>query len=321
MSMSIATALKGAAMGVAEAIPGVSGGTIAFITGIYERLIAAIKAFDFEAVRLLLGFRLKELWEKIDGGFLASLLIGMVIGIGVSIFTITELLKVYPEYLWGFFFGLILASAIYIARTIKSWNLLKLVLLLVGIAIALLICRMSPVSGSENLIYIFACGAIAISALILPGVSGSFMLLILGMYTTVLGSVRGLLEDFQMAYLQVVIVFALGCLIGLILFSRVISWAYAKYEDELLALMTGFIIGSLYKIWPWRNPLSLMTDDGEAINVPDGISHAQLEDYKILQEQLVTPGDYFLTGISTPAVMGCMVLGAGLVWLLGRRSS
>jgi len=316
---AVAIALRGMGMGIAEAIPGVSGGTIAFITGIYERLISAIKSVDVEALRLLFSLKLKDFWKKIDGFFLASLAIGMVVGIGLSIFTITELLRVYPEYLWAFFFGLILASAVFIARSIQKWSASQVIMLIVGIIVALGVCLMSPVSGSESLVYVFVCGVIAISALILPGVSGSFMLLILGMYGTVLGSVRGLVEDFSGDYLQVVIVFALGCLVGLVLFSRVVSWAFAKFESMILALMTGFIIGSLYKIWPWRNPVQLLDESGGVVSVPAGITHAGLEEYKIVRESLVLPQDYFLAEPSTIVVVMCAAVGAGLVWLLSKR--
>ena len=306
-------------MGTAEAIPGVSGGTIAFITGIYSRLIAAIKSVDLEALKLLFSFRLKDFWNKIDGNFIITLGIGMVLGIGISIFTITELLARFPEYLWAFFFGLILASAAYVASTIKVWKPTSIVLLILGVAFAVLVCRMSPVTGSSSGLYIFICGAIAISALILPGISGSFMLLILGMYTTILGSVRGLLEDFQMIYLQNVVIFALGCIVGLVLFSRVVSWAFERYENQILALMTGFILGSLYKIWPWRNPTLLIQDDGTQIAVPAGSTHESLEAFKILKEKLVMPSEYILADVSTLVVLGCAFLGALIVFLMGRK--
>lgn len=307
-------------MGIAEAIPGVSGGTIAFVTGIYERLLLAISAVDLSCISLLVRGRWKELWTKIDGSFLLALGGGMIVGIGVSVFTITELLERFPEYLWAFFFGLIAASAVYIASTVSAWKLGQILLLIAGVAIALLVCTLSPVQGSSHPLYLIICGMIAISALILPGVSGSFMLLILGLYATVLGALRGFVETQQMEQLQIIIFFAVGCLLGLVIFSRVVSWAFQTYRDPMLALMTGFVLGSLYKIWPWRNAVLLMNDSGEELPYTVGLASTELSEMKVLSEKLVLPGDYLMGSPHTAIVLVCALLGAAIVFLMSRRS-
>jgi len=317
---TLGIALRGLAMGIAEAIPGVSGGTIAFVTGIYERLLLAISSVDLNCIRLLFTGKWKQLWTKIDGGFLLALGGGMVLGIGVSVFTITELLERFPEYLWAFFFGLIAASAVYIASTVSSWKASHILLLLAGMAIALLVCTLSPVQGSSHPLYLIICGMIAISALILPGVSGSFMLLILGLYATVLGALRGFVETQEMEQLQIIIFFAIGCSLGLVIFSRVVSWAFQKYRDPMLALMTGFVIGSLYKIWPWRNAVFLMNDAGEELPYTVGIASTELAEMKVLSEKLVLPADYLMGSPTTLLVVLCAIAGAAVVFFMSRKA-
>lgn len=255
------------AMGIAEVIPGVSGGTIAFITGIYERLINTIKTIlGPEIFKSLRHDGLLGAWKKANGLFLTMLLGGMVLGIGVGVFGVTHLLENYPELLWAFFFGLIIASALYIGRQVTKWGAVEITILVIGVAVAYFITVASPAQGSESLVMVFIAGTIAISALILPGISGSFILLLMGMYTLIIPTVKDALKTFNPDSLVILVVFALGCLLGLATFSRVLSWTFKNYHNQTLALLTGFMIGSLNKIWPWRNVLEYRTNSkGEEV--------------------------------------------------------
>lgn len=257
LTQQLALALKGMAMGIAEVIPGVSGGTIALITGIYEQLIDAIKSILGPEVWQTWG---KEgfgaAWEKAHGTFLVFLISGMLGGILIGAFGVKHLEENYPVLLWSFFFGLIIASAIYVARQVKQWSVINIVGLVVGAIVAFAITVLYPAQGSESLIFVFFSGAIAISALILPGISGSFILLLLGMYSLVIGSLTSLVKDQDLSSLTILFVFGLGCLLGLATFSRVLSWMFKNFHDLTMAILAGFMIGSLNKIWPWRNVLT-----------------------------------------------------------------
>ena len=304
LSATIILALKGMAMGIAEVIPGVSGGTIAFITGIYERLINAIKAtLGPDWIRAWQKEGIKGAWQTIDGTFLVQLLGGMVIGIGVGVFGIAYLLEHYPEWVWAFFFGLIIASAIFIARQVRTWSVTVFIALFLGAILAYWITVANPASGNDSLWFVFVAGAVAISALILPGISGSFILLLLGMYQFILHDTlkEGVLENQDSGSLVVLAVFGLGCLLGLATFSRVLSWTFKNYHDATMGLLTGFLIGSLNKVWPWRNVLQYRTDSkGE--QVP-------------FLEQSVFPAQYD----GDPQVMWVilfMLLGFAMVFLL-----
>jgi putative membrane protein len=237
--------LKGMAMGGADVIPGVSGGTIAFITGIYEELIDSIKSVDIEAFKLLLSFELKAFWKHINGSFLVAVLMGILISILSLARLVTYLMANHPIQLWSFFFGLIIISALMVAKEIKQWNISSVLSLLAGIVVAYFITSATPASTPDGLLFVFLSGMIAICAMILPGISGSFILLILGKYQYVLGAVKEL--DFV-----VIIVFALGCLVGILSFARLVSWLLKHYHLVTVSVLVGFMIGSLNKIWPWR---------------------------------------------------------------------
>ncbi|MBR9921966.1 MAG: DUF368 domain-containing protein [Bacteroidetes bacterium] len=296
--------LKGAAMGMAEVIPGVSGGTIAFITGIYEKLLESIKAFGPALIPAWKEAGIKGVWNKINGNFLFFLLTGMATGLIVGVFLISWLLENYPPVVWAFFFGLIIASAIYIARQVPCWNWSGILLLVVGAAFAYWITIVSPTSGSEAWWFIFVSGMIAISALILPGISGSFILLLLGMYTFIVPTVKEALKTLDPQSLAVMGVFGLGCLLGLAIFSRVLSWLFSHYRSQTLALLTGFMLGSLNRLWPWQNVLTTrINSSGE--EVP-------------LETQNVLPGA-FVEG--DPMVLGVILAAIGgfaIVFLLDR---
>lgn len=290
MKNQLRLALKGAAMGMAEVIPGVSGGTIAFITGIYEKLINTIKAFGPGLLSTLKKEGVKGLWKEINGSWLIVLLTGMVIGLGIGVAAITHILEVYPAPLWSFFFGLILASAIYIAKQVKKWKMGEIISLMIGVIVAYGITVLTPAEGSTELWFVFLSGSIAISALILPGVSGSFILLLMGMYFTVIGSVKNLFSTFSSESFTIVVVFALGCIVGLTTFSRVLSWTFKKFKYQTLAVLTGFMLGSLNKIWPWRKPsLGLDEKTGNIISIETGMN---LEEIKVLKELKLSPQLY-----------------------------
>jgi len=297
--------LRGFAMGIAEVIPGVSGGTIAFISGIYTRLLNAIKAIL--SLEPFLAFKengWKGLWAKVDGDFMLYLLTGMAGGLILGVFVITHLMENFPIPLWSFFFGLIIASTWFISRQIPVWNLTTIGLFIFGTIIAYLYTVVSPTNGNEALWFVFISGTIAISALLLPGISGSFILLLLGMYAFVVGSVKNLLTDFNTAYAAIVVVFALGCLLGLATFSRFLSWLFKIYPNQTLALLTGFMLGSLNKVWPWKIILSWRTNS-EGLKVP-------------FIEKSVSP---FHSGIDIPQLVFAiflMVLGASLMFIFDR---
>jgi len=237
--------LKGISMGGADVIPGVSGGTVAFITGIYEELINSIKSIDLDAAKLLLRFEIANFWKRINGSFLICVLAGIVTSLLSLSRLMTYLLDTYPIPVWSFFFGLILISSPLILRDIKKWNAATVLSFLVGIVAAYMITVLSPTETPTNLFFIFGCGALAICAMILPGISGAFVLLLIGKYEYMITA----LINFD---LPVIAVFVIGCFIGLVSFSHVLSWVLAHYRFPTLALLAGFMIGSLNKVWPWK---------------------------------------------------------------------
>jgi putative membrane protein len=245
--------VKGIAMGAADVVPGVSGGTIAFITGIYEELINSIKSVNPASLKLLFQGKWKSFWKVINGNFLISLLTGIFISILSLARVIRYLLETYPVLVWSFFFGLIVASAIFVARYVKKWNAGVAVTALAGVAIAWIITVMTPAEANTTWWFIFASGAIAICAMILPGISGSFILVLLGMYKFILEAVG----NFN---IPVILLFLAGAAIGIISFSNVLSWLLRKYHDLTIGLLAGFMIGSLNKVWPWKNVVETFVD-------------------------------------------------------------
>lgn len=237
--------IKGIGMGAADVIPGVSGGTIAFLTGIYQELLDSIKSVDFKAIKLLFTFRIGKFWKKINGNFLFSLILGILISFFSLAKLMTYLMEHHPIPLWSFFFGLIIASAVLILRDIK-WYLPKyLIPLVIGTAIGAAICLLSPAETPDQLWFIFLCGAIAICAMILPGISGSFILLLLGKYTYMLNALTEL-------DIVLILTFVAGAAIGIVSFSHFLSWLLKKYHTMTISLLAGIMIGSLLKVWPWQ---------------------------------------------------------------------
>jgi len=306
-------------MGIAEVIPGVSGGTIAFITGIYETLIDCITSFDLDLLQLLRKGKFKAAWTKINGDFLVALVAGMVGGIVFGIFVITYLMHHYPEPLWGFFFGLVVASALLIGRQIGKWDITVLVAFLIGVSTAVGLAIITPTGGSLNPFYIFMCGVIAISAFILPGVSGSFMLLLLGMYTVIIPSLKSILVNGDLESIKIIGIFAIGCIVGITSFARLLSWLFDHYERQTLVLLTGFLVGSLYKIWPWRNVQLVMDKTTSIIStIGDKITYEalEIEQIKILKEVNALPSDYWMSSPKTVITLLAVVVGYGIVVLL-----
>ncbi|WP_044202161.1 DUF368 domain-containing protein [Flammeovirga sp. OC4] len=245
--------LKGVAMGAADVVPGVSGGTVAFITGIYERLLNAINSIDLEALKLLSKFKIKELWEKLDLNFL----IPLFLGIGTALFSLAKLMKYLlanePIGLWSFFFGLIIASTLLVSRQVNKWNVASIIALIIGTAFSYYITVATPSEAPEGEIYVFVAGMIAICAMILPGISGSFMLLLMGQYNYILTSLTEL-------NIKVIAIFGAGAAIGITSFSRVLSFLLKKYHDFTIALLSGVMIGSLNKVWPWKKVMETYVD-------------------------------------------------------------
>lgn len=250
--------LKGIAMGAADVVPGVSGGTIAFITGIYEELLGAVKAVNLPNLKLLLKGNFKLFWGAVNGNFLLSLFAGIAVSFLTLAKLVTYLLDNHSVLVWSFFFGLVVASAIYVMKDVEDWNLIKVISLLVGVAVAYAITTIAPAEPNTHYWFIFISGAIAICAMILPGVSGSFILLLLGMYKYIMQSLSEL-------NLVVIATFVVGAGVGIITFSNVFSWLLKKYYHATIALLSGFMIGSLNKIWPWKEVVETYTDrHGEA---------------------------------------------------------
>ena len=246
--------VKGACMGAADVIPGVSGGTIAFITGIYDEFVGSIARIDTEAVRLLMKGKIRDFWTHINGWFLLS----VVAGIGVSVVSLAGLMQMllsdYPIQTWAFFFGLIVASSIFILRGISGWKAREVLLVIFGVILGAVVCTLSPTQTPDALWFIFLSGAIAICAMILPGISGSFILLILGKYQYIMGCISGLVAGQDFGHnLLILCVFVIGAVTGILGFSKFLHWLLARWNKETLIVLAGFIIGSLVKVWPWSN--------------------------------------------------------------------
>jgi putative membrane protein len=251
--------LKGIAMGAADVVPGVSGGTIAFITGIYEELLNTINAVNWAGLKKLKTEGVKSFWKHINGNFIVALFLG----IGISVYKlaglVTYLMANQAVLLWSFFFGLIIASIYLVGKMVAKWDLLKIIGLSIGTGVSFYITLLPPMENPNASWYIFLSGAIAICAMILPGISGSFILLLLGSYELILTSIKDL-------KLTIIAVFASGCIVGLLSFSKLLSWMFKKYHDLTIAILTGFLIGSLNKIWPWKKTISSrLNSHGETV--------------------------------------------------------
>jgi putative membrane protein len=294
--------LKGIAMGIADAIPGVSGGTIALITGIYEQLINSIKSFDLAAITYLRKFRFRDLWRHVNGDFLLTLVFGIATSLVTLSHFVTFILREYPIQIWSFFFGLIIISSVVVLRRINRWNPKVIISLSIGVAAAFLITMATPAQTPDDLWFIFISGSIAIIAMILPGISGAFILLLLGKYEYVYMALRDL-------DLVIIGVFIAGAIAGILSFSRAVSFLLRKYHNSSIALLSGFMIGSLNKIWPWKI-VTLFKENSGGEQIP-------------LVEKNVFPALYFQETGNNPYIFQAILfiaLGIFIVVLLEKIS-
>ena len=284
---------KGIAMGAADVVPGVSGGTVAFIVGIYEELINSIKSINPTNLKLLFSLRIAEFWKAINANFLLAL----VSGIAISIFSlaklITYLLENEPVLVWAFFFGLVLSSTYFVAKTITQWDWKTYLFFVIGTVGAYFITVATPTETPNNLFFIFLCGAIAICAMILPGISGSFILVLLGKYFYIMSAVKSL-------DIVVMLVFICGAFIGITSFSNVLSFLLRRFHNTTIATLAGFMLGSLNKVWPWKETVETYVD-----------SHGHI---KPLVEENILPNTLLWEGI------GLMLFGFILVYVLEKIS-
>lgn len=296
---------KGMMMGAADAVPGVSGGTVAFITGIYEELINSLKQFGPEAIKILFSQGIGAAWKHVNGSFLLALITGIIVSLASIARVVLYWLDNYPELLWSFFFGLILASVWSLCRHIERWESHTITAFFSGAVLAYLITTISPASVEASALTIFLSGMVAICAMILPGISGSFILLLMGMYTPILMAVK----NFELFTLGL---FGAGCAIGLLSFSHVLSWMFSSFKTTTLALLGGFMLGSLNKVWPWKYTTSYSID-----------RHGK--EIPLVQENILPNTFESMTGEPSSILMAMvlMVVGAGIVFLIekmGRRA-
>ncbi|KAB5486971.1 DUF368 domain-containing protein [Flagellimonas hadalis] len=254
--------LKGMAMGAADVVPGVSGGTIAFISGIYEELITSINNIDLSLITVLRKEGIKAFWSRINGNFLLALFAGIFISVLSLAKFLSWLLENEPVLLWSFFFGLVVASVFFVGKEIQKWNLGTVVVFVLGAVVAYFITELPVSENTDSLPYLFMSGALAVCAMILPGISGAFILVLLGPYKTILDAVHE--RD-----IKIVLTVALGAIVGLLSFARLLKWMFNNYKNITLALLTGFILGSLNKIWPWKKVLQTRTFGDKTIVVDD----------------------------------------------------
>ena len=256
---SISLIFKGIGMGAANVIPGVSGGTIALITGIFEKLINSIKSIDLKAVRLILKGDFKGFFSRVNMGFLLSVFSGIFISILTLARILGYLFENYPVYIWAYFFGLILASVYFVGKRIEKADVWVVFTFFVGTIIAVLLSVLSPATENRHIYYLILCGVVAICSMILPGLSGSFVLILMGNYELIFIQA---VNEFDMGILIPV---GVGAVVGLLAFSHILSWIFKRYKDQTISLLTGFILGSLSILWPWKNEVFQTNQFGEVL--------------------------------------------------------
>ena len=287
--------LKGMAMGAADVVPGVSGGTIAFITNIYEELIGNLSRFDAHAIKLLFKGQFRDLWSYIGGTFLAVLFAGIFTSV-LSLASILDYaLEHHPTAIWSFFFGLVFASIFIVGRKVTQWRVPQILSFIIGTAIAYWVTTLPAAGGTEHPLYLILCGALAICAMILPGISGSFILLLLGAYATVLSAVSEL-------NLLIIAYVGIGAVAGLISFTKFLKWIFDKYKTIAIAILSGFLLGSLNKLWPWKLKLE------EYVKYPG----TPEEETVVLVTENMPPGSDWTLAIAL-AITGALVV-FGLEW-------
>lgn len=299
MREQISLFVKGLAMGAANVIPGVSGGTIALITGIFERLINAIKSLNFNAVKLIFGGKFKDFARATDFWFL----VWVFLGVGAAIFSLARVFEFlfnhYPVYIWSYFFGLILASVYFVGTNVQKWRLPVIITFIIGAGIALAITFLRPAAENRDFFYLILSGIVAVCSMILPGLSGSFVLILMGNYHLVA------IEAINNLDFSILLPVLLGMVAGLIAFSHLLSWLLRTFKDETLGLLTGFILGSLGVIWPWKEA-NYMTDAAGNIIVKSG--KQVVERYDLILPQQI--------GLNEITAILIMVAGIITIWLL-----
>jgi len=295
MKEFISLFFKGMAMGAANVIPGVSGGTIALITGIFERLINAIKSFNLNAIKLLFSGKIKVFIEHTDLYFLMALFSG----VAASIITVAKLFAFlfenHPVYIWSFFFGLIIASVIFVGKTVEKWRISVSISFIIGAIAAMSITLLTPASENDSFIYLMLCGVVAVCSMILPGLSGSFVLILMGNYQLVMIDA---INDMRLDILLPVVLGSMGGLLG---FSYILSWVFKKFRDQTIGMLTGFILGSLGIIWPWKE---------EIIKNFSGKEKVVGYDYNLPAMNM----EFFVA-------LGLIILGFVVIWLMEIQAS
>jgi putative membrane protein len=295
--------IKGIGMGAANVIPGVSGGTVALITNIFERLIDSIKSFNINALQLLLKGRFKEFVQHTDLYFLIAVFAGALF----SVFSLAKLLgflfENYPVQIWAYFFGLILASVYFVGRTIDKWTLSVIITFIIGTTVAVAVSVLSPASQNDSFVYLVLCGVVAICSMILPGLSGSFVLLLMGNYELVM------IEAVSGFNLGILLPVAIGAVIGLVAFSHFLSWIYKKFKNQTIATLSGFIFGSLMILWPWKNEIFIV-DENNVFVLKDN-------------EKILQGYEWFVPEISSTVVWAIIIMMAGIasIWLMEKMAS
>ncbi|WP_047546027.1 DUF368 domain-containing protein [Psychroserpens sp. Hel_I_66] len=316
--------LKGIAMGAADAVPGVSGGTIALISGIYEELISTIAGVNFSLITTLRKEGFKAFWAKLNGNFLLALLTGIAVSFVVFMRIAKYLLEQHPILIWSFFFGLIIASIWFVGKQINKWTVPIVLSLIIGAIAAYYISTLPSLGANNSPYFLFLAGSIAICAMILPGISGSFILVILGAYKTLSDA----LHDFD---IKKIAIFMAGAVIGLLTFSRVLKWLFKRHYNLTMALLTGFIIGSLNKVWPWKKTISVLDDQTgnveDFINISDvgtlSIYQQQTNDfetYKTVLEESILPNTY-LGDAQVWQAIALMIFGFLTIFILEKVGS
>lgn len=291
--------IKGAAIGAANVIPGVSGGTMAFITGVYERLIQSLSSFDGEMLGMLKRREVRAFSQKIDLVFLIQIMVGVALGIVTLGLILKPMFENYPKQTWGFFFGLIFASIYYVGRMVTRWSPGVIIALVIGVAIAGGISMLPPAQENTNFFYLMLCGAVAMCSMILPGVSGSYVLLLMGNYQLIMleivpGVLRGNLEK-----IGLLVPIGLGAVMGLLAFAKLLRWIFREFHNVAVSLLTGFVAGSLVVIWPWKDAVIEVFRVGEK------------------EKEKVTGYDWYLPDMSdgsTWTIIALIVAGAVLVF-------
>jgi putative membrane protein len=300
--------LKGIAMGAANVIPGVSGGTIAMVTNIYERFINALKNFNFTAIKLLFTGKFKELIRYTDFYFLLHVFTGILVALFSIAFILEYLFIYYPIYTWAFFFGLILGSSWLIIKELNNLKWWHWVLILIGISIPIIMVFLKPINENDNLFYILLCGMVGTSGMILPGISGSYLLILLGNYKLIM------IDAVTTLNFKILIPFLIGSIIGLVIVSYFISLLIKKYRNEILSILSGFVIGSLALIWPWKYSIDynhglLLQDKFGALIDTNG----QLIDFK----PYIIKYQYYLPQIDMQFWISIILIIIGLIIVIG----